>query len=102
MKDSIKNQELRNRQYIIILIVLSVAFIYIIQLFYIQIADSSYKENADSNAFLKKVIYPSRGLLYDRNEQLYVSNQPVYDLMIIMREIQGFDTLSFLKNAQYQ
>ncbi|MBP9971034.1 MAG: penicillin-binding protein 2, partial [Paludibacteraceae bacterium] len=97
MKDSIKNQELRNRQYIIILIVLSVAFIYIIQLFYIQIADSSYKENADSNAFLKKVIYPSRGLLYDRNEQLYVSNQPVYDLMIIMREIQGFDTLSFCK-----
>lgn len=97
MKDSIKNQELKNRQYIIILIVLSVAFIYIIQLFYIQIADSSYKENADSNAFLKKVIYPSRGLLYDRNEQLYVSNQPVYDLMIIMREIQGFDTLSFCK-----
>ena len=45
----------------------------------------------------KKVIYPSRSLLYDRNEQLYVSNQPVYDLMIIMREIQEFDTLSFCK-----
>jgi penicillin-binding protein 2 len=95
MKDSVKNQELRKRQYVIVLIVLAVAFIYIIQLFYIQIADSSYKENADNNAFLKKVIYPSRGLLYDRNQQLYVSNQPVYDLMIIMREIQGFDTLSF-------
>ena len=95
MKDSLKNQRLKNRQYVIILIVLSVAFIYIIQLFYIQIADSSYKENADSNAFLKKTIYPSRGLLYDRNHELYVSNQPVYDLMIIMREMSPLDTLSF-------
>ncbi len=95
MKEFNKNKEFKHRQNVIILIVLSVAFIYIVQLFFIQIADSSYKENAESNAFLKKTIYPARGLLYDRNHKLFVSNQPVYDLMMIMREMQNFDTLAF-------
>ena len=95
MKDSIKKQELKNRQQVIILIMLSVAFIFVVRLFYIQVLDSSYKENAESNAFLKKTIYPSRGLIYDRNNKLMVSNQPVYDLMLIMREMKNFDTISF-------
>lgn len=36
-----------------------------------------YKKNADSNAFLKKVQYPSRGVITDRNGKLLVYNQPL-------------------------
>lgn len=69
--------------------------IYIIRLFTLQVLDSDYKRFADSNAFLKKTIYPSRGMIYDRNGKLLVFNQPAYDLMMVMREIQTFDTLEF-------
>lgn len=85
----------RNRQYVIIIIVAVVALIYILRLFYLQVVDSTYKDSADSNAFLKQTIYPSRGLIYDRNDKLVVSNQPVYDIMIVLREMVDFDTLQF-------
>ena len=68
---------------------------FIIRLFYLQILDSDYRDQADSNAFLKRTIYPSRGILYDRNGKLLVYNQPAYDIMLIMREIHPFDTLDF-------
>ena len=50
---------------------------------------------ADSNAFQKRTLYPSRGVIYDRNGNLLVYNQPSYDVMVIMREIQSFDTIDF-------
>ena len=67
---------------------------YIIQLFNLQIVSDQYKSKADSNAFYKKTIYPSRGLIYDRNGELLVYNQPAYDIMFVPREIKGkVDTL---------
>lgn len=77
--------------------VIALVIIFIVRLFYLQIIDSDYKAWADSNAFLKKTIYPSRGILYDRNEKLLVYNQPSYDVMMIMREVQPFDTLDFCR-----
>ena len=88
-------QDYKKRQQTITWIIVFVAIIYISRLFFLQIVDASYKDNADSNAFLKKTIYPSRGLIYDRNGKLIVSNQPVYDVMLIMREMHDFDTLTF-------
>jgi len=78
-------------------IVAVVALIYIIRLFSIQVIDDTYKDSADNNAFLKQTIYPSRGLIYDRNGKLIVSNQPVYDIMVVIREMKQFDTLQFCK-----
>ncbi|MDR2919512.1 MAG: penicillin-binding protein 2 [Tannerella sp.] len=83
------------RQYVIIGIVIVVVFIFIVRLFYLQVIDSEYKSWADSNAFLKKTLYPKRGVIYDRNENLLVYNRPAYDVMLIMREVQPFDTLDF-------
>lgn len=71
-----------------------------IKLFELQVCDSKYKENADSNAFLKKTIYPSRGLMYDRNGKLVVFNQPAYDVVFIPRDVQPFDTLDFCNTLQ--
>lgn len=84
-----------NRKYVFGGIVAAVFIIYLIRLFVLQVVDSDYKMFADSNAFYKKTIYPSRGLIYDRNGKLLVYNQPTYDIMVTMREINNLDTLDF-------
>jgi penicillin-binding protein 2 len=90
-----QNYTFDNRRYIISGVVILSVIIFIIRLFYLQVIDSEYKSWADSNAFLKRTLYPSRGMIYDRNGKLLVYNQPAYDVMLIMREIQPFDTLDF-------
>lgn len=90
-----KNYELEKRKYVICGFIIVVALIYSIRLFDLQINDAKYKKSADSNAFLKKTVYPSRGLIYDRNGELVVYNQPAYDVMLIPRDVQPFDTLDF-------
>lgn len=89
------NFTLENRRYVISGAVVLLVILFIIRLFFLQVVDNDYKAWADSNAFLKKTLYPSRGLIYDRNGELLVYNQPAYEVMLIMREIQPFDTLDF-------
>lgn len=88
-----KDYNLEKRKYVIGGFIIIIAIIYLVRLFDLQIADSKYKEYADSNAFLRRTQYPSRGLIYDRNGQLVVFNQPAYDVMMIPRDVQPFDTL---------
>lgn len=90
-----KDYSLEKRKFIIGAFVLIIGLIYSIRLFDLQINDDKYKKSADSNAFLKKTVYPSRGLIYDRNGELVVFNQPAYDVMLIPRDVQPFDTLDF-------
>ena len=90
-----KNYNLEKRKYVIGGFILLIGLIYLVRLFDLQINDEKYKESADSNAFLKKTVYPSRGLIYDRNGELVVFNQPAYDVMMIPRDVQPFDTLDF-------
>lgn len=77
--------------------VVLVILIFIVRLFFLQVVNTDYKVWADSNAFLKKTLYPSRGIIYDRNGKLLVYNQSSYEVMLIMREIQPFDTLDFCR-----
>ena len=86
---------LENRRFVIGGAVVLLVLIFIIRLFFLQVVDSDYKAWADSNAFLKKTLIPSRGIIYDRNGKLLVYNQPSYEVMLVMREIQPFDTLDF-------
>ncbi|MDH6358275.1 penicillin-binding protein 2 [Parabacteroides sp. PF5-9] len=90
-----KHYSFENRRFVLAGAVIVTVIIFIVRLFFLQIIDNDYKTWADSNAFLKKTLYPSRGMVYDRNEKLLVYNQPAYDVMLIMREIQPFDTLDF-------
>ena len=77
------------RRFIIIGGVIFVILIYVVRLFFLQLVNVEYKASADNNAFLKKTLYPARGVIYDRNDKLLVYNQPAYDVMLIMREIRG-------------
>lgn len=92
-----KNYNLEKRKYVIGGFIILIALIYAVRLFDLQINDEKYKQSADSNAFLKKTVYPSRGLIYDRNGELVVFNQPAYDVMLIPREVQPFDTIDFCR-----
>lgn len=90
-----KNYNLEKRKYVIGGFLVLIALIYAVRLFDLQISDSRYKQRADSNAFLKKTVYPSRGLIYDRNGELVVYNQPAYDVMLVPRDVTDFDTTDF-------
>ena len=83
-----KDYNLENRKYVIAGVAIMIVTIYIIRLFTLQITSEDYKKSADSNAFLKKVDFPSRGVIRDRNGQLLVYNQPSYDIMVVMNEVQ--------------
>lgn len=76
-------------------IFLAVALTFGARLFYIQVLDGSYKLAADRNTLQRIVQVPYRGLIYDRNNQLLVQNTPVYDLMVVPREVKQLDTLRF-------
>ncbi len=90
-----KDYNLAKRQYVIGGFIVIIAIIYVIRLFNLQVMEAKYKDFADSNAFLRKAVYPSRGIIYDRDGRLVVYNQPAYDVMIIPRDIKDFDTLDF-------
>ena len=90
-----KDYNLEKRRYVIGGFILVIVVIYLIRLFSLQVADDKYKTFAENNAFLRKVQFPSRGLMYDRNGELVVYNQPAYDVMMIPKDIKGLDTLDF-------
>lgn len=92
-----KDYNLEKRRYVISGFILVIAVICLVRLFSLQVADDKYKVFAENNAFLRKVQYPSRGLMYDRNGELVVYNQPAYDVMMIPKDIKGLDTLDFCR-----
>ena len=91
-----KNYGLEYRRFVIAGVATFIVIVYIIRLFTLQLMSDDYKKNADSNAFLKKIAYPSRGVIKDRHGKLLVYNQPSYDIMVVMNEAKNhLDTLKF-------
>lgn len=88
---------LSNRKYIIGGVAIGIIVVFLIRLFSLQIMSDDYKKNADSNAFQKKIQYPSRGLIRDRYGRLLVYNEPSYNIMVVMNEQLGIDTLDFCR-----
>lgn len=87
-----KDYTLEKRRWVIAGFISVVVIIYLVRLFNLQVLDAHYKENAESNAFLRQIIYPARGLVYDRNGNLVVFNQPAYDVMLVPKDVGNFDT----------
>ena len=90
--------DLEKRKYVIGGVAVAIVLIYIVRLFALQIMSDDYKKNADSNALLKRVQYPSRGVITDRHGHLLVYNQPSYDIMVVMSEQEGVDTLDLCES----
>ncbi|MBD0331229.1 MAG: penicillin-binding protein 2, partial [Chitinophagaceae bacterium] len=82
----------RSRSYIIRLIFIATFFIIILQLFNLQVLSGKYQKLAQENAVFRKIIYPSRGIIYDRKNRAILNNTLMYDLMVTPSEIKNIDT----------
>lgn len=87
-----KNYELERRQYVIGGLAVAVVIGYILRLAALQLLPNDYEQIAETNALYNRIIYPSRGSIYDRKGRLLVYNQPAYDVMVTMREVSDLDT----------
>ena len=81
-----------NRGGIIQMIIGIVITIIIGQLVSLQIFSNKYKLAADNNAIFRRIIYPDRGIIYDRKKRALLENSISYDLVVIPNEARGVDT----------
>lgn len=85
------------RKFVVQGIFIVLTAVLIARLFYIQVISDEYILSAENNVIRRLPIYPARGVILDRYEKILVQNEPVYDLMVIPREVKAFDTLEFCK-----
>ena len=73
-----------------------VAAILLAKIFSIQVLDDHYKVDADNNTTVREIIYPTRGVIYDRNGEILVGNKVAYDILVNPRDLEKkeFDTLA--------
>lgn len=86
-----------NRKLVISGLFILMLFIYILRLFYLQVPDNHFKRSAENNATRHITEYPSRGLIFDRNGELLAQNKPVFNVLVVIREVKEFDTTEFCK-----
>ena len=84
------------RKIILLVFTVGSSLLFITQLIFLQLINSDYSERSKNNAIQERPIYPIRGLIYDRNNNLLVANKPVYDLMVVPENINAFDTLALI------
>jgi penicillin-binding protein 2 len=85
------------RREIIQIAIITVAILFLIKLFFIQVVDRRYSDLADANAIHPIVDYPDRGLIKDRNGKVLVYNTPEFDIQIISKEVKNLDSARFCK-----
>ena len=95
-----KDYNLEKRKFVIGGFIVVIVAIYLFKLFDLQILDDKYSEIAVSNARSTKITHPSRGQIYDRNGNLVVYNEPAYDLVLVPKDVQEFDTTTMCKILQ--
>ena len=88
---------MNGRSFIIQGLILFIALVFSIRLFSIQVIDDDYKLAAQNNILQKIIDYPFRGLIYDRDGDLLVYNTPVYDLMIVPKEVDLADSSDIMR-----
>ena len=72
-------------------------FVIIAQLAHLQLFSSDLRMQADAQGTFRKVIYPDRGIVYDRHKNAILQNTVIYDLMITPNKLKGVDTFSLCK-----
>ena len=82
------------RKNLLIWITIFSSVIFIIQLASLQLASDSFNRDF---AVQEISVYPERGLIFDRNGELLVANQPMYELIIIPENTVEFDTIQLSK-----
>ncbi|PUZ28944.1 penicillin-binding protein 2 [Chitinophaga parva] len=94
------------RRRVIQMIFLGMILIIGTRLFFLQVVEKKYAKLADANAVLRKVVYPSRGIILDRKGRSILSNDALYDLVVTPANAKKIDTAYLCKileidNAEY-
>ncbi len=87
----------QSRSRIIRLIFLAAFLVIIAQLFNLQVVSGEYSKLAMDNAVFPKIVYPERGIIYDRKGKAILNNAIMFDLMVTPIEVKNFDTTSFCR-----
>lgn len=89
------SNQYQERSAVVRIIFLAIGLIFIVRLAFLQLFDSDLRRQADSQALRHITQYPARGLIYDRNGELLVYNEAVYDLKVIPKMVKRLDTNLF-------
>lgn len=87
----------QSRSTIIRFIFLGIFIIIVIQLFNLQILSGKYQQLAMDNAVYRKVVYPNRGIIYDRKGRAILNNTIMYDLTVTPAQVKNIDTLALCR-----
>ena len=82
----------QSRKNVIILVFVISIIILIARLFSLQVITTKYKILAEDQGTFRKVVYPDRGLIFDRKKKAILQNTIIYDLMVVPSKIKGTDT----------
>ncbi|MEO7445091.1 MAG: penicillin-binding protein 2, partial [Ferruginibacter sp.] len=69
----------------------------ITRLFSLQVVSDKYKILAEDQGIFRKVVYPDRGLIFDRRNKVILRNTSIYDLMLVPNKLKGIDTASLCR-----
>lgn len=94
---SVFNQSRKN---VIRLIFIGLFVIIIARLFTLQLLSSKYKVLADDQGKFRKVVYPDRGIIFDRHRKVLLQNTTIYDLMLMPSKLRGIDTMGICRILQ--
>lgn len=87
-----------NRKLVFTTLIILVAVIYLVRIFYLQIVTGeSSRMAAENNALNKITIYPARSIIYDRNGKLIAYSANVFDLIVFPKEVKSIDTAEFCR-----
>jgi penicillin-binding protein 2 len=84
-----------DRKYVLIAAVVFICAVFLLRLFWVQVIDEHWKLEAANISERKITVFPSRGLILDRRGELLTANTPVYDIMVVPKDVRTFDTLAF-------
>ncbi|TXC75612.1 penicillin-binding protein 2 [Luteibaculum oceani] len=84
-----------SRRPVLLVLFVLIGFIFLVRLFFLQVVDNSWKAQAASMSERRIIQYPARGIVFDRNGEELVTNIPVYDLMVLPRDLEPMDTALF-------
>jgi penicillin-binding protein 2 len=87
----------QSRQNFIRILFLVSFIVLILRLLFLQLGSRKYDLLALDNAVSKKIIYPDRGIIFDRKGKSILENTLTYDLMINPTQLKGMDTLGMCK-----
>ena len=87
----------QSRKNIVVFVFVLMFIVIIAQLAHLQLFSSDLRLQADAQGTFRKVVYPDRGIIYDRHKKSILQNTIIYDLMVTPNKLKGVDTVALCK-----